>query len=314
MSTEKRIPKQKKLCKVLKFSLIGIGLLLCAELSLRMLGFGQPLIYEANANYEYRCVPNQSVRRLGNLNTTNNLGMRGENPSPKAIKVLKIGDSIIHGGSLTDDSELATTILSKKLTDYLKKETQVLNISAGSWGPDNAYYFLKTYGTFGAEVMVIFFSSHDASDIMANSSPIGQSVDHPNAYYPFAFMELYERYIIKRKIFNLQPSLAVHPTLKESYPNSGFNALIDLSNQGNMTVLAVLHPNSLELSIGTYNKNGKAIIDLFHSKHIEVIKGVNFLEKDCYRDGIHLNKKGQKVYADQLYPHLCKLLEYSISN
>ena len=314
MSKERRIPKQKKRYKVLKISLIGVGVILCAELALRLLGFGHPLIYEANPNYEYRCVPNQSVRRLGNLNTTNNLGMRGENPSLKAIKVLKIGDSIIHGGSLTDDNELATSILSEKLTDYLKKETQVLNISAGSWGPDNAYYFLKTNGTFGAEVMVIFFSSHDAVDIMAKNSPIGQSVDHPNAYYPFAFMELYERYIIKRKIFNLEPSLAVHPTLKESYPNSGFNALIDIGIQQNMSILMVLHPNSSELSSGAYNSDGKAILDLFHSKHIKVIKGMDFLEEDCYRDGIHLNKKGQKVYANQLYPHLCKLLEYSINN
>lgn len=38
----------------------------------------------------------------------------------------------------------------------------MLNISAGSWGPDNCAAYLKHYGLFGAKAMSLLVSSHDA--------------------------------------------------------------------------------------------------------------------------------------------------------
>ena len=81
-------------------------------------------------------------------------------------RILVFGDSVLNGGSLTDHKKLATTLLEKSLQKSCDPLIRVLNISAGSWGPDNAFSYLKKHGDFNASAIVLFFSSHDAHDNM----------------------------------------------------------------------------------------------------------------------------------------------------
>lgn len=59
----------------------------------------------------------------------------------------------------------------------------MLNISAGSWGPDNCAAYLKEKGTFGAEGIILVVSSHDAHDNMNWQTVVGQSVAFPDKQY-----------------------------------------------------------------------------------------------------------------------------------
>ncbi|MBE9175482.1 hypothetical protein IQ225_09545, partial [Synechocystis salina LEGE 06155] len=100
--------------------------------------------------------PNQDVMRFGNSFRTNSYGMRSEElPKQKndsELRVLVFGDSVINGGNLTDQSDLATEIVKSKINQ--SKEFSIANISAGSWGPGNWLAYVKEYGFFNANKLI----------------------------------------------------------------------------------------------------------------------------------------------------------------
>src|SRR5690606_4773773 len=126
--------------RILKKLLITLLLVVTGtELVLRYaFGFCNAPLYVAHPQYEYMYAPKQEVIRFGNRIVTNSLSMRSKELSPAdSIVVLLIGDSVVNGGSLTDQDSLASTLLENSLSTALQQSVRVLNISAGSWGPDN---------------------------------------------------------------------------------------------------------------------------------------------------------------------------------
>jgi hypothetical protein len=112
--------------------------------------------------------------------------MRSDEINSKAVTILGLGDSVINGGVLTDQDELATMILSKELTGALNRPVQVLNVSAGSWGPDNCNAYLDERGTFNMHVMLLVVSSHDAYDVMDFTPVVGINYSFPDKQYKLA--------------------------------------------------------------------------------------------------------------------------------
>lgn len=99
--------------------------------------------------------------------------------STKTI-VLGLGDSVLYGGVQTDQDSLAISIFSS-LTGY-----QMLNISAGSWEPDNCAAYLKHFGTFNAKAIFLVVSSHDAHDNITHQPVVGIHPSYPNKQYTCA--------------------------------------------------------------------------------------------------------------------------------
>lgn len=274
-----------------------------------MIGFGSPLLFEASKTFEYRNKPNQKLYKFGNTIVTNSFGMRSEEPSPNKVKILKIGDSIINGGSQTDQEELSSTLLSKWLSKSCSSDVQVLNISAGSWGPDNAYNYLAEYGTFDAKFAVVVFSSHDATDVMGTKNPVGKIITVPEENYSSAISEVVQKYLFKKYIFKEEFNDPFPTFTKDNYPNRGFLDLIAYLREGNIPILFMLHPDKVEVEYGYYRQTGNDILALMDSVNVEVVQGLNILDQSCYRDNIHLNAKGQEKYAKALLPILNKKLD-----
>src|SRR3954453_5472217 len=105
-------------------------------------GFCDTVLIEYDPVYEYIAKPNQNHFRFRNHIKYNAESMRSEEVDTATEQILGFGDSVINGGVLTDNDSLATTILSDSLTKYEGKKVQFLNISAGSWGPDNCFAYL----------------------------------------------------------------------------------------------------------------------------------------------------------------------------
>lgn len=167
-----------------------------AEVVLRVkYGFCNSPLYVSDPDFEYIYAPNQDVKRFGQVLRTNRFSMRNEEIMPTdSIVILLIGDSVVNGGSLTDQDSIASTILEKRFLKDFKTRVRVLNISAGSWGPDNIAAYLKKYGTFKARLICLVTSSHDAHDIMSPQSPVGIDPGWPNKQYKVALYELWDRY------------------------------------------------------------------------------------------------------------------------
>src|SRR5690349_531508 len=136
--------------KLLIYSLFAlVAFFLTIELSLRLVwGFCDAVLMKEDKDYEYIAIP-QSRQRFGNRIYYNSFSQRNDELSiSDSIRIALFGDSVINGGTETDQDSLASTKLSKYLTAKYKKTVKVLNISAGSWGPDNCFAYLKKHGDF----------------------------------------------------------------------------------------------------------------------------------------------------------------------
>lgn len=284
---------------ILKVSIIiFVVCALLVEITLRYYGFcSAPLYFESN-EFEYLTLPNQIGRRFGNDFFINAFSQRSDNPIKKRKKILGIGDSVINGGVLTDQEDLATSIISQQTS------SQVLNISAGSWGPDNCAAYLKQYGTFESKQMVLVCSSHDSHDNMDFDQVVGKHSSYPDKQFKIAWVELICRYIGPR-MFGERFQGNENVIKNGVNFNTGFDSLLEISRKNKIAFSIYLHPELSELMTRKYTLQGEEIIKWAKNNNVQIIHGINesFSSKD-YRDNIHLNKYGQKKLANILIREL----------
>ncbi len=285
--------------------LIGVLALVVSEVVLRLFGFGQPPLYLFDPNFEYIYKPNQMVERLGHVLQTNSYSQRSPEPEKGKVKILKIGDSIINGGQHVSNKDLSSNRLMDSLNKVLNTPVQVLNISAGSWGPENGAAYLKEYGSFDAKVMIMVYSSHDYYDIPGEVSPVGINPDYPENNHWFAWSDVIEKafhiYLGTKKI---QYNTPRPDSLRKK--NVGMDQLVNYGNAHGMQMLAYLHPDMAEQQDGEYGYWGKQMIAKWDSLGVPCMLGMEYMTADCYRDNIHLNELGHQKLADALFAETAK--------
>ena len=292
------------------------------ELVLRFVfGFCDAVLYQSSSAYEYIAQPNQQRYRFFSHIDYNSYSQRSEEPDSAKTIVLGLGDSVIFGGTMLDQDSIATTLFSKET------EMQMLNISSGSWGPDNCAAYLKEKGTFGAKAMVLVCSSHDAFDVMSHIPVVGIYPNYPDKQYKFAIWEVIDRYVIHRiKVYfsgkhQLDPDAQVVKNVKSEerrVKNSnaardegvaqkalnfdpGFEQLLQISEEKHIPFFIYLHPEVGEVMSRKYKEGGLMIMEWAKSHHVKLIDGLNEgVTVDMYRDVIHLNEKGQRNLANSL--------------
>lgn len=304
----------------LKYKILSSIILLsiCFELFLRhYFGFCDALLYQSSDKYEYIAQPNQDRYRFGAHIQSNSYSQRNEEPDSTKIKILGLGDSVLFGGTWMDQDSLATTLFSQETG------MQMLNISAGSWGPDNCAAYLKEKGTFDAQVMILVCSSHDAYDIMSFFPVVGNFSTYPDKQYSLAICELIDRYLIPRwkMLFakysaKLDPDAAVvkaaqHTSVakKSAIFDPGFEQLKAIADSLHIPFGIYLHAETGELQRGKYNEMGQQICQWAETNHVPLMKGLEQGEKiGMYKDIIHFNEKGQRHLADCLKKMVSELL------
>lgn len=280
------------------------------ELVLRLVfGFCDAVLYQSSTAYEYIAQPNQQRYRFFAHINYNSYSQRSEEPDSTKTIVLGLGDSVIFGGTMLDQDSIATTLFSKETG------MQMLNISSGSWGPDNCAAYLKEKGTFGAKAMVLVGSSHDAFDVMSYIPVVGIYPNYPDKQYKLAIWEVIDRYLMPRiKVYFigkqlLDPDAQVVEKVKsdEGVANKalnfdpGFDQLLQISEEKHIPFFIYLHPEVGEVMSRKYKEGGLMIMEWAKSHHVKLIDGLNEgVTVDMYRDVIHLNEKGQRNLANSL--------------
>lgn len=277
------------------------------EFTLRFVfGFCDAVLYQSSPAYEYIAQPNQHRYRFFSHIDYNSYSQRSEEPDSTKTIVLGLGDSVIFGGTMLDQDSIATTLFSKETG------MQMLNISSGSWGPDNCAAYLKEKGTFGAKAMVLVCSSHDAFDVMSHIPVVGIYPNYPDKQYKLAIWEVIDRYLKPRIKGWLGQSELVDPDAKVvKNVNSegvaqkslnfdpGFEQLLQISKDKNIPFIIYLHPEKGEVENNEYKEGGKLIIDWANTHHVKIVDGLKEgVTPDMFRDVIHLNEKGQRNLAD----------------
>ena len=304
------------------YIIVSLCLFVFVELILRyVFGFCDAVLYQSSPAYEYIAQPNQHRYRFFSHIDYNSYSQRSEEPDSTKTIVLGLGDSVIFGGTMLDQDSIATTLFSKETG------MQMLNISSGSWGPDNCAAYLKEKGTFGAKAMVLVCSSHDAFDVMSHIPVVGIYPNYPDKQYKLAIWEVIDRYLMPRiKVYfrgkqHLDPDAQVVEKVKSEerrVKNSntasdegvaqkslnfdpGFDQLLQISEEKHIPFFIYLHPEVGEVMSRKYKEGGLMIMEWAKTHHIKLIDGLNEgVTVDMYRDVIHLNEKGQRNMANSL--------------
>lgn len=286
-----------------------VVLAVAAELVCRFaLGLGDPPLYVADPQIEYLPAPSRQYRRFGRHIAYNRWSMRsGElSPSrqnPDEARILFLGDSVINGGSLTDQAELATELLRPRLAERLGRPVVVGNASAGSWGPPNLLAYVQRFGLFDADVVVIVLNGDDASDVPTGEPVVGHNPAYPARAPALALQEAVQRYALGRLWRRDERGPPAHDARQRAL--AALAELIERCREHGARVIVVLHSRRSELAgppgegyvllRQTAEAAGADVVELRDAMAAALRAG-----RSPYRDDLHPNPAGQRVLADAL--------------
>lgn len=293
-----------------------------AELFARYyLGLGTPPLSVEDPQIEYMFKPDQDVYRFGNHFVINHYGMRSNSFPPlrkgDELRIMVFGDSVLNGGNLTDQADLATTVLQKKLTERTARKVVTGNISAGSWGPGNCLAYANKYGFFDADIVVLVISSHDYAD-NPTFQPLNPNT-HPTERPFSALSEGITRYL-PRYLPHFASSKNIYETDHFAEPATeevakgleDLKKFLILSQNSAKFVLVFQHWTRDETKKGVANPGNARIRNLCESIKISPIQLESYFKesieigKNPYRDNIHPNQLGQKLIAKAILENLPK--------
>jgi hypothetical protein len=201
--------------------------------------------------------------------------------------VLVLGDSVINGGQQTTQDSLATAI-AEALTGV-----ELINMSAASWGPDNAMAFLRAHGTFEADGLIAVFSSHDAYDRMTFGPLVGLHPSYPDRRPRLALTAQLDRLLYRA-------GLGHRPARERGAFVDGWRALHDTCSSLGIPFTVLLHPELGELAMGHYDDRGRRILDSLNAWQVPVVELLPLMDSSLYTDRIHLDNAGQRKLASTL--------------
>ncbi|MBO3459065.1 SGNH/GDSL hydrolase family protein [Aetokthonos hydrillicola Thurmond2011] len=303
--------------------IVVVGLLVVLEVGLRILGFGNPLIYVADEYIGYLLAPNQRTRRFGNRIRINEYSMRGESIqetcSPSTFRVLILGDSIANGGWWTDQANTISSLMTQFLSVAMKgkfNQVEVLNASANSWGPRNELAYLKRFGSFNAQVVILLINTDDLFATAPTSLPVGRDRNYPDKKPPLALAEFFTRYVAKPKPIPEMKAVSDEKGDRVGLNLDAISKIIALTHQANSEFLLVMTPLLREIGEpGSRDYEIKARQRLSEFAQIEQITYIDFLPvfhstkdvKNLYQDHIHMNLQGNQVVAEVISQCIVKI-------
>lgn len=284
-----------------------------------VLGLGSPPLTVVHPTIEYLFKPHQDVLRFGNRVLINAYGMRSADfdehkQSQNELRVMVFGDSVINGGAQTDHEDLATTIVSHRLTQKVNLPVVVGNISAGSWGPGNWLAYAREYGFFDADAIILVASSHDVAD-NPTFAPLNPNT-HPVTPPFSAFAEGVTRYL-PRYFPKLQsaveepanPAVGLGPR-QITQGLSDLRGFLKLALVATPKVIVVMWPTQEELHANKPKMGWSRIKNLCQELGVQCVSlwepmnAALLSEMKPYRDNIHPNQVGQKLIATALLEYL----------
>jgi hypothetical protein len=278
-------------------------------------GLGDPPLTMYDADMEYRFQPSQRCRQFGHDIAFNAYSMRCDDfpktkSSPDEFRVMVIGDSIVYGGTQVDQNDLASGRMQRELREKLKRPVVVGNIAAGSWGPPNELAYVKKFGLFDADVVVIVLTSIDANDVMRFDTQIGEDPNFPVRKPRLVLWGIATRYAPRFFAIRHQANSAPEP-LATTLPSdevarsmAALRELIHLAHaDGARRVIVAQHWDQREFA-GTFDVGHEIIKRTVESTgEAELIQlGPAFKQsldhgEAPYRDFLHPSPAGQGVLA-----------------
>lgn len=304
--------------------LASVAALAATEATLRLaFGLGNPVLSQADIETGYRFQPNQKIYRFGKNIEYNQYSQRSEPITPEKlqgkVRILMTGDSVLNGGNPTDQSNIITELFENKLLSSAYA-AEILNASAGSWGIGNQQGYLRKFGTFNSNAVILQIGTHDLLQPTSTSERVGKSPNYPNQPPLLALQEAVSRYALPKvtSIFKLKSSPAEIPELKQTNEQfqqnmESLKAIIHQIHNQNIPVFVLFTPNRKDLLPTPQTPKYKTqFIQLLNSLQVPVIdthaawaKLPTATVKTYFRDSVHLSIVGNQAAANLLFEQLC---------
>lgn len=299
------------------------------EVFLRLaLGLGNPPIVVADREMGYRFEANQKLKRFGNRLEYNQYSQRSDrvaSPKPPGIlRILMAGDSVLNGGNRKDQSEIISEELEARIARS-GKPVEVLNASANSWGIGNQLGYLRKYGLFDSDAVILQIGTHD----LVQETSKGDSIS-PNQKPMFALQEAIATYAWPRLQAKLRPRNSGSSSENaNSNPNrKQQKGLKDRQFQDNMENLKAIAARTRENNIPLfvlYTSDRRDLLPTpnepnYKSQFLQILKTLEIPAIDSHAawsklpaktvetyfiDGVHLSVAGNRAIADLLFQQLC---------
>lgn len=287
------------------------------------LGLGDPPLSEGSSDIDYIFKANQRCRRFGNRIWYNNYSMRVDFDISHAFagrRLFVVGDSIVNGGSLTDQDQLATALLQRWLPSW-----QVCHVSAGSWGPGNYAAYFRRFPELVRtnDILVVQVSSHDLWEDDPREGG-GRIVGVDRAFperKPFcALWDGCLRYAWPRFCAWLKVDLggkgeegardavgkvrAQHECEERQNEQAKYNLACceELFRMPFARRCLYVHRDHIECQRDEVPVGESAFVDCAHRHGVTIIRSST--SPSDYRDFIHLNADGQRKMAEAIYHEL----------
>ena len=308
-------------CKVAGGIIAGLA---ATELTLRLaFGLGNPVLVQADPNTGYRFQPNQKVWRFGRTIEYNQYSQRSEAIAPqkqtRTLRILMTGDSVLNGGNPTDQPRTITELFEDKLSAS-GHQAEVLNASAGSWGIGNQLGYLRKFGTFGSDAVIIQIGTHDMLQPTSTSDAVG-SIYFPNQRPILAIQEAWTRYAWPRIAGKLKlnsptseiPAASIDPNQQFEQNMQLLKAMVTLVREQQTPVFVLFTPNRADLLPSYQVPAYKAeFFDRLSDWQVPVVDSHAAWSTEptgtvetYFRDIVHLSETGNQAVADLLFRQLC---------
>jgi len=297
------------------------------EVILRVaLGLGNPVLVQADSFTGYRFQPNQKLFRLGKKIQYNQYSQRSEpitlKKSPKKLRILMTGDSVLNGGNPTDQSQTITELFEAKLSAS-GHPAEVLNASAGSWGIGNALGYLREFGTFNADAVILQIGTHDLTQPTSVSAVVGHHPAFPTHPPLLATQDAWNRYIepiVAGKLgYNLpngdfaSSPISLTPDQQFKQNMQHLKEIITLIRGKKIPVFVLFTPNRDDLipkvNVPNYKSEFSRLLKSLQVPIIDTHTAWSSLPpatvESYFRDSVHLTVQGNQAIAQNLFKQLC---------
>ncbi|MBP0017667.1 MAG: SGNH/GDSL hydrolase family protein [Cyanobacteria bacterium SBLK] len=303
-----------KIVRIGKVTLAVLLSILVTEIGLRFFfGLGTPPLVQFDSEMGYRFQPNQKMRRFGNWVEYNQYSQRSgaiaHLKKEGVLRILMLGDSVLNGGNRTDQKETISEQLEIRLTER-GREVEVLNASANSWGIGNQLGYLKKFGLFDADAIILQIGTHD---LVQPTSP-GKNL-HPTEYPSSAIAELLNSYLLPRLSRFLRAKAIANDEFLEAQFTENLQylqAIAALVRDSDLPLFVVYTPSREDLLPTPNNPLYKTqFFQFLQEKEIAAIDVHGFWREipsetvqSYFLDWAHLTPEGQYSIAELVFKNL----------
>ncbi|NES94611.1 MAG: SGNH/GDSL hydrolase family protein [Desertifilum sp. SIO1I2] len=304
----------------------GIATVAATELTLRLaFGLGNPALLQADPKIGYYFQPNQEILRFGKHIRYNQYAQRSDpitlERSPRTLRILMTGDSVLNGGNPTDQPQTITELFKSRLQSA-GYSAEVLNASAGSWAIGNQLAYLTQFGLFNSDAVILQIGTHDLLQPTSTSEAVGRSPYFPNRAPRSAIAEAWSRYFWPNASASLQLSTpkGEYPPPAPAEPQKQFEEnmvllaeIISLVRSQNIPVFVLFTPDRQDLvphyQTPPYKPEFFQLLEAWQVPAIDSHDHWSNLPtqqvEGYFRDIVHLNEQGNQAIADLLFQKIC---------